>query len=203
MNRNYRLTIRLWLLLLGVAAVVITIDQFTKQIILDRVPLNDSVAVLPPYFSITHSTNTGAAFGFGAGAGDIFLIIAVVVVIGMLIFYPRLPLPAFWLRVGMGLIAGGALGNALDRLQHGHVIDFIHYQIPGLLSNVSNLADHAIVLGVIIVFLDSWFGATARQAREHRSAERHSAATSSAEHHNLAETSSTKRLDTPPGDQQV
>jgi signal peptidase II len=56
----------------------------------------------------------------------------------------------------MGLICGGALGNVLDRLQHGFVVDFIHYQIPGVISNVSNLADHAIVLGVILIYVDSW-----------------------------------------------
>jgi signal peptidase II len=48
------------------------------------------------------------------------------------------------------------LGNALDRIQYGLVVDFIHYQIPGVISNVSNLADHAIVAGVLLFFVDSW-----------------------------------------------
>ena len=57
--------------------------------------------------------------------------------------------------IAIGLVIGGAAGNVLDRLQHGHVIDFIHYQIPNLISNVSNLADHAIVFGVLLVIGES------------------------------------------------
>jgi lipoprotein signal peptidase len=97
-----------------------------------------------------------AAFGFLPEVGDLFIIIAVGVVIALVVFYPRLPPEATPTRLALGLVVGGALGNALDRLQYGHVVDFIHYQIPGLISNVSNLADHAVVLGVIIILIDSW-----------------------------------------------
>ena len=69
------------------------------------------------------------------------------------------PPPARLTRLACGFICGGALGNAADRLQHGLVIDFIHYQIPGLISNVSNLADHAIVLGALLLLLESWLPA--------------------------------------------
>lgn len=159
-------TLRRWLLLIVIAAAVIVIDQVTKTIILNTLAVYETMPILPPVLQLTHSTNDGAAFGFGAGSGDIFLIIAVIVVIAMLIFYPRIEGRMFVLRVAMGLIVGGALGNAIDRMVHGHVIDFIHYQIPGVISNVSNLADHAIVLGVALVFYDSWFGASAKAVRQ-------------------------------------
>lgn len=159
-------TLRRWLLLLVIAAVVIVLDQVTKAIILNKLAVYETLPILPPVLQLTHSTNDGAAFGFGAGSGDIFLIIAVVVVIAMLIFYPRIEGRMLVLRVAMGLIVGGALGNAIDRMVHGHVIDFIHYQIPDVISNVSNLADHAIVLGVLLVFYDSWFGASAKAVRQ-------------------------------------
>jgi signal peptidase II len=74
----------------------------------------------------------------------------------MLVFFPRVPEKARVTRLGMGLVIGGALGNAFDRVNHGAVIDFIHYQIPGVVSNVSNLADHAIVVGVLLIVLQSW-----------------------------------------------
>jgi signal peptidase II len=62
-------------------------------------------------------------------------------------------------------VCGGAIGNALDRLEYGAVIDFIHYTIPGVISNVSNLADHAIVFGVLLLVLESWRG-DEHQAKE-------------------------------------
>jgi signal peptidase II len=150
---------RKWIVLLTVIAAVILVDQVTKSIVLDTMRVGESQQPIPflvPYFQITRSENIGAAFGFLPQAGDLFLIIAVVVVIAMFYYYPRVTSGARMTRFAIGLICGGALGNALDRLQHGLVVDFIHYQIPGLISNVSNLADHAIVFGVILIFVDSW-----------------------------------------------
>jgi signal peptidase II len=150
---------RQWMALAMTIVVVIAVDQVTKHWVLNNLMLHESYTPIPflsPFFQITRSYNNGAAFGFLPQAGDLFLIIAVVVVVAMLYFYPRIPEAAWVTRIATGLIAGGALGNALDRLQHGPVVDFIHYQIPGLFSNVSNLADHAIVFGVLLIFLESW-----------------------------------------------
>lgn len=160
------LSIRRWLLLISIALGVIVLDQLSKTLILNTLAVYESVPIFAPFLQLTHSTNEGAAFGIGAGASEVFLVIAILVVIAMLVFYPRIEGRMFVLRLALGLIVGGALGNATDRLLHGHVIDFIHYQIPGILSNVSNIADHAIVFGVLLVFYDSWFGASAQQARE-------------------------------------
>jgi signal peptidase II len=138
---------------------VVALDQLSKAWVIDNLLVNESrqpIPALSPFFQITRSSNTGSAFGFLPQASDLFLLIAVVAVVAILYFYPRLPEGAWLMRAAMALIVSGALGNALDRIQHGQVIDFIHYQIPGLVSNVSNLADHAIVLGVALVFIDSW-----------------------------------------------
>lgn len=151
--------LRKWLFLMVVVIAVLVVDQATKRVVISSLSPNESYRLIPalyPAFQITLSENTGAAFGFLPQAGDIFLIIAMVVVTVMLYFYPRVPDAARMTRLAMGLVIGGALGNAVDRLDHGHVIDFIHYQIPGVISNVSNLADHAIVIGVVIIFLQSW-----------------------------------------------
>lgn len=151
---------RRWFTLFGIIALVVLIDQISKRWVVDNLIVNQSIAPIPalvPFFQITYSQNSGAAFGFLPLASGLFLIIAIVVVIAMIYFYPRVPKNGHLTRIALGMICGGALGNALDRLQNdGHVIDFIHYQIPGVISNVSNLADHAIVLGVIIIFIESW-----------------------------------------------
>ncbi len=149
-----------WLVFLLTAGVVLALDQLTKRYIISTLDVYETVQPIPalaPLFQITRTENTGSAFGFLPQAGDIFLILAFVIAVGMLYFYPRIPDGKWMLRISLGMILGGALGNAFDRLQYGLVVDFIHYQIPPLgISNVSNLADHGIVLGAILVFIDSW-----------------------------------------------
>lgn len=149
--------LRHWAVLLVIAGAVLAVDQLSKQWVVDNLLVGESLQPIPALrsvFQLTRSQNTGAAFGVLPTGGDLFLIIAVIVVIAMLYYYPRVRTGL--MRVACGLIVGGAVGNALDRLHYGHVVDFIHYQIPGVISNVSNLADHAIVLGVILIFIESW-----------------------------------------------
>jgi signal peptidase II len=150
---------RHWLFLFAIIIGVLLADQISKRLVVDHLRLGESsqpIPALSPFFQLTRSQNTGAAFGFLPQAGDLFLIIAVIVLLAMVYYYPRIPDEARISRIATGLICSGALGNALDRLTYGHVVDFIHYQIPGVISNVSNLADHAIVLGVILIFIESW-----------------------------------------------
>lgn len=150
---------RHWISLFAIIVVVVLIDQISKRLVVDNLIVGQPTQPIPalaPFFQITYSHNSGAAFGFLPQVGDLFLVIAVVVVSAMIYFYPRVPHNGRLTRIAIGFICGGALGNAADRLQYGVVIDFIHYQIPGLISNVSNLADHAIVLGVILIFIESW-----------------------------------------------
>lgn len=160
---------RKWIALFAIIIGVLLVDQITKRFVIDTMFVGETQQPIPflvPYFQLTRSENTGASFGFLPQAGDLFLVIAVVVVGAMLYYYPRVAPNARLTRFAIGMICGGALGNALDRLQHGHVIDFIHYQIPNLISNVSNLADHAIVLGVILIFVDSWRSPEAAPANQ-------------------------------------
>lgn len=149
-----------WLLVLSLIAGVLALDLVTKQAVIDNLVRGETTEPIPalvPYFQITLSYNTGAAFGIFPEASNIFLIIAIVVVAALLFFYNHIPDEAHITRMATGMIVGGALGNAIDRIQHGHVIDFIHYRVPALdISNVSNLADHAIVLGVLLIFFDNW-----------------------------------------------
>ncbi len=150
--------VKRWLLLIVLIGGVVAVDQMSKQHVIDSLLVGETVELVPalaPYFQITRSYNTGSAFGFLPEAGDLFLIIAVIVVIGLVLFYERIPDEASITRIATGLVCGGALGNAIDRIRHEHVVDFIHYRIPDVISNISNLADHAIVLGVILIFIDS------------------------------------------------
>lgn len=161
---------RRWLLLIAIIATVLLVDQVTKRVVVDTLFVGQSLQPIPqlaPFFQITYSQNRGAAFGFLPQAGDLFLILAVIIIIAMVIFYPRLPAEAIVSRIGFGLVCGGAIGNALDRLEYGAVIDFIHYTIPGVISNVSNLADHAIVFGVLLLVIESWRTDEQKRAEKH------------------------------------
>ena len=152
-------TVRRWLRLIIIVGVVLAVDQITKRLVVDNLMLGETRRIIPflsPLFQIVRSHNTGASFGILPNAGDLFAVVAVVVVIIMLYMYPRIPDEKRLSWLATGLIISGALGNVLDRLSYGYVVDFINYQIPGVISNVSNLADHAIVLGVILFFISSW-----------------------------------------------
>lgn len=148
-----------WIMVGLVIVGILAADQISKLVVTNELEFYESVQPIPAlsdYFQFTRTSNTGSAFGFLPQAGDLFLIIAVVVVLALLYFYPRIPDEGHVTRLATGLVVGGALGNALDRLHYGHVVDFIHYRIPDVISNVSNLADHAIVFGVILIFIDSF-----------------------------------------------
>lgn len=154
--------LRQWAILLGVALLVLAIDQATKFAVLGALSMGQSLQPVPalvPYFQITLSANMGAAFGFLAGtafASQLFLGLSIAVVIGLLIAYPRLTEGRLLAQVALALVVGGAVGNIIDRILYGYVVDFIHYRLPNVISNVSNLADHAIVLGVGLMIFATW-----------------------------------------------
>lgn len=138
---------------------VIVLDQTSKGLVTRALLPGESITPIPALvevFAITVSHNTGAAFSLLPQAGDMFLIIGILMIVGILLFYRHVP-PGHWAeRIGLGLLLGGTLGNALDRLSYGYVIDWVHLRIPGVISNVSNFADHGIVLGILILVLSQW-----------------------------------------------
>lgn len=137
-------------MLIFLALLIFGADQASKYVVLTRLSLGESWSPLPAlekYVSITHVVNPGAAFGLFPDQGSLFAVIAVVVVVAILIYYRYLPTHNWLVRLSLGLQLGGALGNLADRLQHGHVIDFMDLKI----WPVFNLADVAIVTGVGIL----------------------------------------------------
>ncbi len=148
-----------WAALLGSAALVLTLDRVSKMLVTRTLAVGEMLVPIPAlsdYFNITVSHNTGAAFSILPQAGDLFLIIAILMTLGIVFFYHRFPAGHWIERIALGLLLGGALGNAIDRLQYNYVIDWVHLRIPGVISNVSNFADHGIVLGIGILFLTQW-----------------------------------------------
>jgi signal peptidase II len=143
-----------WLPLILVSSLVILIDQISKAWVVANFELGSGFAILAPVLYITRSINTGVAFGLGEGGNQFFLILVLLLISGLLWMYAQSKADAVLQHISLALIIGGALGNLIDRIQHGHVVDFVHIVLPNIVSNVSNLADHAIVIGVPLMLLD-------------------------------------------------
>ncbi len=145
---------RKWIVMGCAVALTAGVDRVGKLWVVSNLEPYQSIQPIPvlaPLFQLTRSSNTGAAFGILPMAGNLFLLLAFVIIAAMLWYFRSVPARALFLPVCIGLVIGGAVGNVIDRLTWGHVVDFIHYQIPNLVSNVSNLADHAIVLGALLM----------------------------------------------------
>jgi len=133
----------------GIALLVLGIDQLSKRLVSSHLSLGEPwnpIARLGGLVSLTYVTNTGAAFGLFPDRSLFFIAIAVIVVIAILIYHRHLPDEAL-VRASLGLQLGGALGNLIDRLRYGYVIDFIDFKV----WPVFNLADSAIVVGVAVL----------------------------------------------------
>lgn len=134
---------------------IIALDQITKMWVRNNLEIGEvwmPWTWLEPYARFVHWYNTGVAFGMFQGLGDIFKILAIIVAIGIIYFYPRVPGGDWTLKIAMGMQLGGAVGNLIDRLTIGHVTDFISVgNFP-----VFNVADSSITLGVVVLVVGMW-----------------------------------------------
>jgi signal peptidase II len=138
-------------LLLALALLVVVLDQASKQLVTHILEGRAPVPVFGGLFQLDYTRNTGAAFSILPRGGWLFAVVAVGVVVGILIFYPRLQGYGVLSGLAFGLILGGAAGNLIDRMRLGYVVDFIDFRwFP-----VFNLADSAIVCGVGLLILTS------------------------------------------------
>jgi signal peptidase II len=156
---------------LWIAAGVILLDQLTKFWVVSTLALEQTVPVLP-VFSIHRTFNEGAAWSMFANAGGaqrwVFSALAVGVSIGLVVWLRRLALASHALLItGLTLILGGAIGNVIDRLRLGHVIDFLLFFWNNSRFPAFNIADSAITVGAGLVILDAILeGRRERQARK-------------------------------------
>ncbi len=146
----------------GVVALVVLLDQITKAMVLKMMPLFKSIVVIPGFFNLTHVHNPGGAFGFLAQNGSpwrhwMFLGAAVVALSMILYFHHQTPKTHPYLGLGLSLIFGGAIGNLIDRLRFGEVIDFLDFYAAHFHWPTFNVADSAVTIGVGIFVLHILF----------------------------------------------
>jgi signal peptidase II len=153
---------------LPLAALVVLADQLSKDWIVRNFSYGENRPLLP-VLNITLRYNTGAAFSVLADASGwqrwLFTGLAIAVGVGIVVVLGRLRARAQWvLAVGLCFILGGALGNLIDRLRLGHVVDFIEPHWKDARFPAFNLADSAITVGAALMLLDAWFGGRHRSS---------------------------------------
>lgn len=145
---------------IAIILLVLLLDQLTKFFIVRRFYLGESVPVIKNIFHITYITNTGTAFGMFQGYGSILLIFAVIaiIIISILVFTQKTY--SLTHSLAFSLILGGAVGNLIDRLFRGSIVDFIDVNLHFWPANpwpIFNIADSAVTVGISILLLSSIF----------------------------------------------
>lgn len=153
---NLKRYLKDYLVLFLMSGFIVAIDQWTKALVRQRIPLGGTwmpLEWLSPYARIVHWYNKGAAFGFFQNGSLIFASLAVVVILLIIYYFPRVPENDWTFRLAMAMQLAGATGNLIDRiLFSGKVTDFIS------IGNfaVFNIADASITVGVVVLLLGAW-----------------------------------------------
>ena len=148
----------------GFPLVIIVLDQLTKALILGSVDVSDPrlirsghefAELIPGVLSFTMVRNTGVSFGLLSGGGARWALSAFSVLVAGGLAWWALRADRRLLITAIGLLIGGAIGNAIDRIRFGYVVDFIDFSATGLFPWVFNVADSAITVGIVLLILDS------------------------------------------------
>ncbi|MED4888082.1 signal peptidase II [Lysinibacillus sp. FSL R7-0073] len=139
----------------GLAAFVVLLDQWTKWLIVKNMEYGERIAVLDPWFGILSHRNKGAAWGMLEGQMWLFSIVTVAVICAIVYFYHKEAKGKPIFQVGLMLLLGGAIGNFIDRLFRGEVVDFVDVLIPIIKYDfpIFNVADAALTIAVVILMI--------------------------------------------------
>ena len=145
----------------SIVGVIVALDQVTKWLIARTLALHESITVIDSYFHITHERNTGAAFSLLAQAPasfrqPFFLLTTIVAMAALLVFLRKVEDSDRMTLAAVASILGGALGNFIDRVWHGEVIDFLLVHWHAYYWPAFNVADSCITVGVISLFVASF-----------------------------------------------
>jgi len=139
----------------GLAAFVVLLDQWTKWLIVKNMEYGERIVLLDPWFGILSHRNRGAAWGMLEGQMWLFSIVTVAVICAIVYFYHKEAKGKPIFQVGLMLLLGGAIGNFIDRLFRGEVVDFVDVLIPIIKYDfpIFNVADAALTIAVVILMI--------------------------------------------------
>ena len=140
------------------AGVLVAIDQLTKYLLVDAIPLYARIPIIPGFFNLVHVHNTGGAFSIFAGPGYpwrkyVFMGLTIVVVAAIAYAYGKVGKKDNWTRIAYVCITGGAIGNLIDRIRLGEVIDFLDVYVGSWHWPAFNVADTAISTGAVMLLV--------------------------------------------------
>ena len=130
-----------------ITLILLSVDQFSKYIIRQKMSLAESIPIIKSVFHITYVENRGIAFGLFPQGSSLFIVISLIIILVIIFFERKKVIKSLKERFCLGLILGGALGNLIDRLRFGFVIDFLDFRI----WPVFNLADSGVCIGGILM----------------------------------------------------
>jgi signal peptidase II len=151
--------VRAYALLIGLAVAILALDQATKGWIVSRLPYPTygatSIPVIRGFFYLVHVGNTGAAWSMFSGQSVVLGILAAATLVAIFVWRRALGLRDRETQISFGLLCGGIAGNLIDRLLHGHVVDFIDLHFGSYIYPTFNVADSGICVGVILYLYQS------------------------------------------------
>ncbi len=151
-----------WAVFLGLAALILAVDQLTKAWVVSLLRPGESVNVLGDYVRLVHSQNNGGLFGLFSGQALVFGLVSIVVV-GLIVLYHARAGGGRYLSITLGLLLGGALGNLVDRIRLGYVVDFVDAGLGDLRWFTFNVADTGISFSLLLLLAASLWPKLARR----------------------------------------
>lgn len=143
----------MWVWLLVILGSVI-IDQATKWLVVRFIPYQESISIIDGVFEFTYIRNEGAAFGMLSDNRWVFMIVSTVAIAALLIYLWKFRPDSTWACVAISMIIGGGIGNMIDRIRLGYVIDFLNFcAFPNLWMWIFNVADAFVCVGGAILFV--------------------------------------------------
>lgn len=148
--------------LLALSTFVLVLDQLTKSWIAARLPYptywpsEGAIIVIPDFFHLVHVGNTGAAWSLFSGQSYLLAALAVATLAAILVWRRALELRLPRVQLAFGLLTGGVVGNLIDRVRHGHVVDFLDFHFGSYIYPTFNIADMGICIGVLLYLWHSF-----------------------------------------------
>lgn len=138
-----------------ISTLTLILDILTKQLVINLMIENQSISLIKDFFSITYAKNTGVAFSFLEGNVPLIIIITSIIIL-LILKYLKETVQNKYEIICYGLIVGGAIGNLIDRIIYGYVIDFLDFNLFGYPFPIFNIADTAIVIGIFSLIILSF-----------------------------------------------
>ena len=145
----------------GIIILLALLDQLSKRLVLQSIPFQDSVPIIPGCFNFTHVYNTGAAFGMLHDSNLFFIILSCVAFIGLVVMKQHFE--GTMMHWGWMLLLAGIIGNVTDRIKYGHVVDFLDFQLRGYHWPSFNVADSCICIAAGLFLLSSFRTQTTKE----------------------------------------